>query len=211
MSLQDKKIKNVTSLLLALCLLCVCAGVGFAAPLSGKLTTSGQKPIMVNGNQVNSGMSIFSGAQLHSPEGVGATVELGALGRLDMAPSTEVMLTFSKGVVMAELKSGCIALTTKKGIKGIIKSTEGQMETDSSKLSSIMAPTACVASLKASAVGEAVGSGIGANGPVGAAGSSIGAGTVVGIGAAGAAVIGGAAAASRGSRGKDVSSATPHR
>ena len=199
MSLQRKKISKVASLLLASCILSICAGVGFAAPMTGKLRTRGSKPVIVNGNKAVSGSTIFSGAQIQSPEGVGVTVELGSLGRLDMAPNANVTLTFSAGNVAAELKSGYVVLTTNKGIKGSVRTSEGQLvETDPSKLSSVIARTTGSVGPEAAA-------------PVGAAAGGIGAGTAAGIGAAGAAVVGGAAAARGDGRGNDVSPSSPNR
>ena len=94
MSLQSQKKTKVASLLLASCFMFACAGISFAAPGTGKLMTRGDKPIVVNGNMVSSGIAIFSGARIQSLEGVGATIELGALGRLDMPPAPRSMLTF---------------------------------------------------------------------------------------------------------------------
>lgn len=199
MSLNRNKKILAAPLLLGSCMLLVFASVAFAAPMTGKLKTRDNKPITVNGNKVNPGIAIFSGSQIESPDGVGATIELGALGRLDMAPLTSVTLSFSAGNVHVALKSGYVVLTTKKGVKGSVITLDGKViETDSSKLSSVIARTEGSIGPEASA-------------QVGAAAGGVGIGTAIGMGAAGAAVISGAAATSNTNRGSSVSPSTPNR
>lgn len=157
---------------------------GLPPPVTGKLKTRANKPISVNGNEVTSGTTITSGAQIQTPDGVGATVNLGSLGRIDVAPNTDLMLSFKEGNVLANLKEGYVILTTKKGITGSIVNPDGSIvQNDPSKLSSL--------------IGQTPGSpGPAAAGGGGAAGGGLSGAAVGGIvAAAGAAVAGGAAAA----------------
>ena len=88
-----------------------------------KLTTRGGAPITVNGTSANSGSTVLTGATIETPDGVGATVDLGPLGKLELAPNTSVQLDFSDGNVKVKLIKGCAILRTKKG-------TDGEMDTD---------------------------------------------------------------------------------
>lgn len=107
-------------------------------PIFGKLTTIKNQPINVNGNSVSSGTSIRSGTQLQTPDGVGATISLRPMGKLDIAPKTELVLVFDKGNIEVTLIAGCIILTTHEGITGAVKTPQGVTErTDPAKLSSI--------------------------------------------------------------------------
>ena len=90
---------------------------------SGRLTTSGNDPVSVNGNNARTGETIFSGQQIRTPAGTGATVELGALGRFDIAPNTSLTLTFGGGALRANLSSGCVVMNTGKGVKGVIETS----------------------------------------------------------------------------------------
>ncbi|MEA2207117.1 MAG: hypothetical protein QOE77_3893 [Blastocatellia bacterium] len=199
MTLELNRFRKLTSFFLATCVLAFCAGMVNAAPMTGKLTTSGSNPVLLNGSNVNSGTTVFSGATIQSPKGVGATLDLGVLGRLDISPETIITVSFSAGTVTAELKSGYVVLTTKKGVKGIVRTSEGQiLETDSAKLSSVIARTA-------GSVGPEV------SAPVGAAGGGIGGGAVAGVVGAVGAAVGGAAAVKGGGRGSAVSPASPNR
>jgi hypothetical protein len=168
-----------------------------ATPVMGKLRTRENKPISVNGNKVRSGSTILSGARIQSPEKVGATVDLGSLGRLDFAPKTDFVLTFDATKISVQLNAGYVVLTTRKGISGIVTTPDGKtVETDRSKLSSVVARTAGAQGPEAAV-------------PIGAAAGGLGAGTTATIGGAGAAVAGGAAAAGSSGRGNDLSSDKP--
>lgn len=110
--------------------------------ITGKLRTLNNKAITVNSHKAKSGNSIPSGSEIQCPEKIGATVDLETLGRLDMAPKTDLRLGFDAYGVTVHLRSGYVVLTTNKGITGTVTTSEGKiMRTDSSKLSSISAKT----------------------------------------------------------------------
>lgn len=165
----------------------VLAGAATPPQFAGKLKTRGNKPISVNGSRATSGTTITSGAEIQTPQGVGATVNLGSLGRVDVAPGTNFTLSFTDGNVIANLKEGYVVLTTKKGVIGSVRSPDGSVaQTDPTRLSSVIGQTP-------GATGTATAGGVGA-GAGGLSGGAIG-GIVA---AAGAAVAGGAAAAASG-------------
>jgi hypothetical protein len=169
-----------------------------AAPtLMGTLRTRDNKPVLVNGNKVSSGTTILSGARIQSPNKVGATVDLASLGRLDFAPDTDFVVTFDAGKVSVRLKAGYVVLTTRKGISGIVTTPDGKaFETDSSKLSSVVARTLGALGPEASV-------------PIGAAGGLGGGAAAATLGGVGAAVVGGAAAAGSNGRASDLSTDKP--
>src|SRR6266508_3132626 len=90
----------------------VMAGPG----LMGKLRTSNNKLVLVNSNKARSGTTIISGARIQCPEKVGATVDLGSLGRLDIAANSDLTLAFATDEVKVQLRTGYVVLTTNKGI-----------------------------------------------------------------------------------------------
>ena len=94
-------------------------------PVLGRLATVGDKPVVVHDSAVRSGATIISGSQLQTPEGARATVQWEYLGRLDIAPKTDLTLTFSEGNVEVDLITGCVILTTYEGTTGIIKTPQG--------------------------------------------------------------------------------------
>ena len=183
------------------CVIALALAAAFAAPvasanrLAGRLRTSGNKPVVVNGNKVVTGTTVFSGAQIESPEKVGATIEIDSLGRIDMAPQTRLTLTFAGGRIEVSLQSGYAVLTTEKGVAGSVNVDGKTLTTDPSKQSSVEA--------KSAGSGEPRKAGIAGKGGVSAK-------TVGVVAGAGAAAAGAAAAGSRGrGRGRNVSPSTP--
>jgi hypothetical protein len=93
---------------------------------TGILTTQGNNQIAVNGANTISGATVVSGARIETPAGVGATVRLGSLGWLDIAPQTLLSLTFDpSGRVNVVLTQGCVVLHTKQNTTGQIETADG--------------------------------------------------------------------------------------
>jgi hypothetical protein len=191
---MNSKLIKVIALLAVICILRL--NVVASSPIMGKLKTRDNKPVTVNGANVTSGITIMSGAQIQCPEKIGATVDLGSLGRLDIAPKTDLTLTFDSTKITVELRSGYVVLTTQPGINGTVNTLEGRVfATDPAKLSSVIARTSDAEGPETSA-------------QIGAGSGGLGTAGVSGIAGAAAAIIGGAAAASSG-RGRNLSSDNP--
>lgn len=137
MASRNTRVIKVIALLLALYVSQVNVVTAKTLPLAGKLTVFGNKPLLIDGNKVNSGNAIVSGSQLKSPKGVRATIELTSLGKVDLAPETDLTLTFSEGSVAVYLRAGRVVLTTTKGVAGLVKTCETRIvRTDPTQISS---------------------------------------------------------------------------
>ena len=91
-----------------------------------KLTTRNNQPVTVNGLSANTGASILTGATIETGADQSATVNLGPLGMLDIAPNTKLVLTYDdQGNVKALLVYGCAILTAKKKTNGEIATEQG--------------------------------------------------------------------------------------
>src|SRR5712692_8029312 len=125
MNFKYRKITTATTLLVVLAVAQVYVGVTFAelnsgpgvsdeAPqqLMGILTTSDNKPITVNGASAISGATIPTGATIETPDRVGATIRLGPLGSICIAPNTKLTLEFDQQgkLVKVTLTQGCVIL-----------------------------------------------------------------------------------------------------
>lgn len=164
----------------------------------GKLKTRNNKPVMVNGHKATTGTTLMSGSTIQSPENVGATIDLGSLGRLDIAAKSDLTVTFGDAVVSVQLRSGYVVLTTNKGVSGTVNTADGEVfRTDSAKNSSVIAKTKGVNGAETAAT-------------VGATKGGVSTGAMIGVAGAGAAVVGGAAAKSSG-RGNEMSSDSPRK
>lgn len=92
----------------------------------GRLMTSGNQSILVNGNSANSGTTIISGSQLQTPEGVGATVQLGSAGRLYLQPNTNLTVTFNKESVDVKVAAGNAFVAPSAGVKSTVTTPDGK-------------------------------------------------------------------------------------
>ena len=91
-----------------------------------RLTTRNNQPVTVNGLSANTGASILTGATIETGADQSATVNLGPLGSLDIAPNTKLVLTYDdQGNVKAMLIYGCAILTAKKKTNGEIATEQG--------------------------------------------------------------------------------------
>src|SRR5215210_1752072 len=84
----------------------------------GRLTTRGNNPVTVNGNSAKSGETIFSGQSIQTPAGIGATVNLPGIGRVDIAPNSNLTVSFGDGKVDVVMTSGCAIVTANRGTAG---------------------------------------------------------------------------------------------
>jgi len=106
--------------------LCVQATISFASPatrvISAELTVSGQaargeKPyVLVNGEEAFSGRTFFSNRNIATTETTSATISLGRLGRIDLAPSSSLNLEFSEGRIAGVLSTGSVSVVSSEGV-----------------------------------------------------------------------------------------------
>ena len=129
---------KVIAALLLLAIVQVSLQVGLAEPSNttnpvvvpqqvvARLTTRNNQPVTVNGLSANTGASILTGATIETGADQSATVNLGSLGSLDIAPNTKLVLTYDdQGNVKVVLVYGCAVLTAKKKTTGEIATDQG--------------------------------------------------------------------------------------
>jgi hypothetical protein len=108
--------------------------VGAPQQLSGVLSTQGNQAITVNGVSTSPGATILTGANVETPVGVGATIDFGALGSLQIDPNTKVTVEFQNGSIKVTVLQGCVVLRTKRGTRGEVDTSQGVVKTsDGSK------------------------------------------------------------------------------
>lgn len=86
----------------------------------GRLVTTSNRPILVNGGEAATGTVIVSGARLITPAGSLATVQVANVGTVSIAPSSIVTLDFDATNVTVKVASGDATLTTADGVKGVV-------------------------------------------------------------------------------------------
>jgi hypothetical protein len=93
--------------------------------ITGRLTTRGNQPVTVNGNPATTGATIMSGATIETGDQVGATIDLGPLGSIELAPNTKVQIEFSDGQIKVTIIQGCAIVRNKKGISAQVYTEKG--------------------------------------------------------------------------------------
>ena len=86
----------------------------------GKLITTSNRPVVVNGADAITGTIILSGAQLTTSAVSLATVQLDNVGTVSVAPNSNVILNFDSKNVTLKVISGDATLATAKGVKGSV-------------------------------------------------------------------------------------------
>jgi hypothetical protein len=110
--------------------------------LVGRLNVAEQQSVFVNGNVAGAGTTIFSGMRLQTPEGVNATVQLGALGQLSIEPGSDLTLDFSNSRVDVKIAAGDAALTTTKDVTGTLTTSDGRvLKSENSKAGTLASKT----------------------------------------------------------------------
>jgi hypothetical protein len=161
------------------------AGVYPPQQFIAKLVTSGNRPISVNGASAAGGATLLTGATIETPDQVGATVNLGSLGELLIAPNTLLTLEFDQNGVKVTLKRGCTILKTKKNYEGSIETDQGTAAKNDKKSggrSDVCFPLG--ASQPSVNQGAAAAAGAGAGAAGGGAGGGLSGGAIAGIVAA---------------------------
>lgn len=193
-SRQQKALKAV-ALFLVFAIAQVYVQISFAEPNSptvpvplpqqfiARLTTRGNQPITVNGLSAASGATILTGATIETPAEVGATINLGPLGYLDLAPNTKVELSFDEnGQVRVKLISGCAILIAKKNTDAEVSTEQGTAGKTDKKKGGVL--DIC---FPPGAAAPTVGQGAAASAGAGAAGT-VAAATAAGTGLSGVAI-----------------------
>jgi hypothetical protein len=124
-----RNIFRVFALLTAVCVAQVYVFAGPVAPFApqtgGTLTTTNNKPVLVNGNSVGGGTTVLPNSSIQTPEGVSATVQLG-FAEVVISPGSDVVVDFKPSTdVTVTLRRGCVVIKTTGGARGTIIKPDG--------------------------------------------------------------------------------------
>lgn len=148
---------------------------------AGRLTTSNNQPIQVNGLSASTGASILSGATIETGADQTATINLGPLGTVDIAPNTKFVLTFDdQGNFKALVTQGCVKVTARAKATGEIANEQGSLGKTDSATGGVLEMCQQPGAAPVVGAGVAANAGVGAGAPAGAA--AAGGGGLFGLG-----------------------------
>jgi hypothetical protein len=120
---------KILAILMAVSLSQLYVQVGMAQQFIARLTTTGNRAINVNGASAASGASILTGATIETPDGVGASIDLGPLGVVELEPNSKIELAFNDdGTVRVKLVNGCAKVNKKGAGEAEMYTAEGASE-----------------------------------------------------------------------------------
>ena len=111
-------IRKALSLCLTVAILATYSMVALAGTekIAGELLVSGkyvngEAPfVKVNGEAAQSGRSIFSSSTIATPQNASAIINLGKIGKIELAPNTTIALTFNDKGISGDLLSGRVTV-----------------------------------------------------------------------------------------------------
>ena len=118
----------------AVAVLSVYSMVVLAAPnvkASGELSVSGQ--VTVNGQKVVSGGTVFSDSTISTAAQSNASVSISKVGRVELAPNSNLRLSFAENSITAMLETGSAQVSTLAGTTVNLTTKDGTVVVDGSQ------------------------------------------------------------------------------
>jgi hypothetical protein len=126
-------IRKALSLCLVVAIYATYSMVGLASPdkMVGELTVSGKAvngeiPVVtVNGEAAQSGRAIFSSSTITTSESSGAVINLGKIGKIELAPNTTISVSFNENGLNGDLAAGKVTALSANNVN--IKTPNGKI------------------------------------------------------------------------------------
>jgi len=121
----------------AVAVLSVYSMVVLAAPgakASGELSVSGQ--VTVNGQKVISGGTVFTDSMISTAAQSSASVNISKVGRVELAPDSNLHLSFGENSITAMLETGSAQVSTVAGTTVNLTTKDGTVVVDGSQATS---------------------------------------------------------------------------
>jgi ferric-dicitrate binding protein FerR (iron transport regulator) len=118
----------------AVAVLSVYSMVVLASPnvkASGELSVSGQ--VTVNGQKVVSGGTVFSDSTISTAAQSNASVSISKVGRVELAPNSNLRLSFAENSITAMLETGSAQVSTLAGTTVNLTTKDGTVVVDGSQ------------------------------------------------------------------------------
>jgi FecR protein/Putative adhesin len=122
------------AILVAVAVLSVYSMVVLAAPgakASGELSVSGQ--VTVNGQKVISGGTVFTDSTISTAAQSSASVSISKVGRVELAPNSNLRLSFAANSITAMLETGSAQVSTVTGTTVNLTTKDGTVVVDGSQ------------------------------------------------------------------------------
>jgi hypothetical protein len=121
-------IRKALSMCLTVAIIATYSMVAFAGTekVAGELLVSGKNVVTVNGEAAQNGRSIFSSSTIATPADASAIINLGKIGKIELAPGTTLSLSFNEKGISGDLLSGRVTVLSASHAVSI-KTAEGKV------------------------------------------------------------------------------------
>ncbi|MET0753309.1 MAG: hypothetical protein ABWZ66_08040 [Pyrinomonadaceae bacterium] len=118
-------IRNIAAFCLMVTVFVSTSMIALAKPgnsLAGEIIVSGHKTngvepaVMLNGERISSGRTFFESGVISTSETAAATIKLGKLGYINLAPNSSISLTFSENNISGTILSGDANVFNNEGV-----------------------------------------------------------------------------------------------
>ena len=99
--------------------------------------------VRINGTSAISGATVFSDSTVTTAKGSSAVVSLGKLGRVEMMPSTRMLLRYDDSSITIMLSAGVVRVETELNAMAMVVTNDGVITTDSTRATSFVVDTYC--------------------------------------------------------------------
>jgi hypothetical protein len=98
---------------------------------TGELIVNGTAQVTVNGEVAQTGRSIFSASTITTSENTTATINLGKVGKIELAPNSSLTVDFDQASITGSLTSGSATVSAATGTNAVINTLNGSVSTES--------------------------------------------------------------------------------
>lgn len=118
-------LKNIAAFCLMVTVFVSTSMIAFAksgASIAGEIIVSGnningiEPSVMLNGERAFSGRTFFNAGEITTTENATATVKLGKLGYLNLAPNSVLSLSFNENTISGRLTAGDVKVFNSEGV-----------------------------------------------------------------------------------------------
>ncbi len=95
--------------------------------IAGELIVNGKSAVTVNGEVAQTGRSIFSASTITTPENATATINLGKLGKLELASNSTLTVNFDQNAITGNLTSGTVTVIGSADTSTVINTPHGSV------------------------------------------------------------------------------------
>lgn len=143
--IYPQRIRNFVATGLAIAVFTTSSMIASATPdrqLMGELTITGASAVSVNGERAATGRSISSSSVVATSADSSAVINLGKIGRIELAPNSSLSLNFDEKTISGSINDGSVKVSSAPGVEVKLATKAGEITNEASELNVFSVDTA---------------------------------------------------------------------